>query len=220
MLSCRSRFDPSGAFASFACNARRRSSPIRSSMSSSTASHVGASVTSTPGHEQVARVEAHAEPLVPAQRARRSLRARRPSGRSSHRRRRSSPSAATSARCSGRAPARAPGTTRSRPVSKPAPRCEPTWKTTPSASIAHAASTVARIVVDALLVDRVVGRGEVDEVERVHEHAGEAGLLAPFAGTPRGRLGRGSGNRQVARALDEELHRLGAHRRSRCRAPS
>ncbi len=34
------------------------------------------------------------------------------------------------------------GTTRSRPASKPEPRCEPTWKTTASASIAHATSTV------------------------------------------------------------------------------
>ena len=35
------------------------------------------------------------------------------------------------------------GTTRSSPASKPAPRCEPTWKMTASASIATAASTVA-----------------------------------------------------------------------------
>ena len=40
----------------------------------------------------------------------------------------------------------APARTRFRPASKPAPRCEPTWKTTPSASIATAASTVERIV--------------------------------------------------------------------------
>ena len=38
------------------------------------------------------------------------------------------------------------GTTRFRPASNPAPRWEPTWKTTPSASIAHAASMVDRIV--------------------------------------------------------------------------
>ena len=31
---------------------------------------------------------------------------------------------------------------RSTPASKPAPRCEPTWKTTASASIAQATSTV------------------------------------------------------------------------------
>ena len=30
------------------------------------------------------------------------------------------------------------GAATSRPASKPAPRCEPTWRTTPSASIAHA----------------------------------------------------------------------------------
>ena len=34
------------------------------------------------------------------------------------------------------------GTTRSSPASKPEPRCEPTWKTTDSAPIAHAVSTV------------------------------------------------------------------------------
>ena len=38
------------------------------------------------------------------------------------------------------------GTTRSSPASKPDPRCEPTWKTTASAPIAHDASTVSRIV--------------------------------------------------------------------------
>ena len=37
------------------------------------------------------------------------------------------------------------GTISSSPASNPVPRCEPTWKTTPSASIAHAASTVAHI---------------------------------------------------------------------------
>ncbi len=41
---------------------------------------------------------------------------------------------------------RSAGTQRSSPASKPVPRCEPTWKTTPSASIAQAVSTVARIV--------------------------------------------------------------------------
>ena len=39
------------------------------------------------------------------------------------------------------------GTTRSRPASKPAPRCEPTWKTTASAPIVQATSTVERSVV-------------------------------------------------------------------------
>ena len=36
-------------------------------------------------------------------------------------------------------------TTRSSPASNPAPRCEPTWKMTASASIAFAASIDARI---------------------------------------------------------------------------
>ncbi len=37
------------------------------------------------------------------------------------------------------------GSTRSSPCSKPEPRCEPTWKTTPSASIAQAMSIVLHI---------------------------------------------------------------------------
>ena len=41
---------------------------------------------------------------------------------------------------------RSAGTQRLTPAFRPAPRCEPTWKTTPSASIAQAASTVERIV--------------------------------------------------------------------------
>ena len=38
--------------------------------------------------------------------------------------------------------ARARDAARSRPASKPEPRCDPTWKTTPSAPIAQPASTV------------------------------------------------------------------------------
>ncbi len=37
------------------------------------------------------------------------------------------------------------GRTRSSPASKPEPRCEPTWKTTPSAPIAQATSIVFSI---------------------------------------------------------------------------
>ena len=37
------------------------------------------------------------------------------------------------------------GSTRSSPASKPEPRCEPTWKTTASAPIAHATSSVFSI---------------------------------------------------------------------------
>src|SRR5919204_614814 len=37
------------------------------------------------------------------------------------------------------------GTMRARPASKPAPRCEPMWKTTPSAPIAHAVSVRVRM---------------------------------------------------------------------------
>ena len=38
------------------------------------------------------------------------------------------------------------GTARSSPASNPAPRCEPEWKTTPSASIAQATSIVVSSV--------------------------------------------------------------------------
>ncbi len=38
------------------------------------------------------------------------------------------------------------GTARARPTSNPAPRCDPRWITTPSASIAHATSIVAMSV--------------------------------------------------------------------------
>ena len=87
--------------------------------------------------------------------ARRSSRARRSSGRSCRRRRPSSPSAARSSseqqleHLLHRRARRA----RARPRS-PLPRCEPTWKTTPSAPIAQATSIVLRIAATRLLVDR------------------------------------------------------------------
>jgi hypothetical protein len=47
--------------------------------------------------------------------------------------------------CVSSSSSRKAGTTRARPSSNPAPRWEPTWKTTPSASIAAAVSSEARI---------------------------------------------------------------------------
>ena len=110
---------------------------------------------------------------------------------------------------SARARARARGRRARAPASKPAPWCEPTWKTTPSASIAEAASIVEHSVVDALLVEVVVRAREVDEVERVDEHAADPELRAPLA--ERGEVGRVVvGEAPRPRALDEELHRVDA----------
>src|SRR5439155_8803305 len=64
---------------------------------------------------------------------------------------------------------------------------------------------------DRLLVDRVVRRGEVTEVERVAEDAAQPGLLATLAELleRRGSMVRRSPR---ARALREDLQRLGADR--------
>ena len=143
--------------------------------------------------------------------ARRSSRARRSSGRSCRLRRPSSPSAATSRRWSARAPAPSPAARARARARGPEPRCEPTWKTTPSAPIAHATSIVLPQSGDRLLVDLVVRCREIAEVERVAEHAVDAGLGAPLAEALEVR-------RVVirrpprARALREDLDRLGADR--------
>ena len=63
--------------------------------------------------------------------------------------------------------------------------------------------------VDALRVDRVVGRREVDEVEAVHEDR-QARLLAPLAETLEN-LGIVIREAPRARALHEELHRVCVH---------
>ena len=89
------------------------------------------------------------------------------------------------------------------------PRCEPTWKTTPSASIAQAVSTVARIVSTLLSKIDLVGRGEIAEVERVHEDGADPRLGAPLAEAREVLLGV-LGKVPPARALREELHRVGA----------
>jgi hypothetical protein len=62
---------------------------------------------------------------------------------------------------------------------------------------------------DRLLVDRVVGGGEVAEVERVAEHRADPGLRALFA---EGRVGVRVGGRHSPRprALREQLHGVGA----------
>ena len=116
--------------ASLTCSARRRSRPIVSSTSSTSASRRAAVGDVVAGGVQVARVEADAEPRVAVRARRRARRARRASGRSCRRRRPSSPSGATCRRRSARGSSGAPRTTRSSPASNPAPRCEPTWKMT------------------------------------------------------------------------------------------
>ena len=152
--SCRSRFEPSGAFESLTCRQRSRSSPIRSSRSASAAASDGRVGDVDAGDVPVARVEAEAEPRVVVERRRGSPRARRSSGRSCRRRRPSSPCSSQRSSVVSSRSSRSAGTTRSSPASKPAPRCEPTWKTTPSAPIAAAASSVARSAATRLLVDR------------------------------------------------------------------
>src|SRR5437764_4515369 len=63
---------------------------------------------------------------------------------------------------------------------------------------------------DAFLVDRVVGRSKVDEVERVDDR-GEAGFLAPLAKT-REVVGVMVGKAPRPRALHEQLDTVGPHR--------
>ena len=64
MLSCRSRFEPSGAFESLTCRQRSRSSPISPSRSFEQRVELAAVGDVVAGGEQVARVEADAEPRV------------------------------------------------------------------------------------------------------------------------------------------------------------
>ena len=61
----------------------------------------------------------------------------------------------------------------------------------------------------ALAVDRPVVRRQVAEVERVHEHRADARFRAPFAEAGEILLGV-LGEAPRARALREELHRVGA----------
>ena len=61
----------------------------------------------------------------------------------------------------------------------------------------------------ALAVDRLVRRREVAEVERVHEHGADPGLGSPLAEAREILLGV-LGEAPRARALGEELHRVGA----------
>ena len=80
-----------------------------------------------------------------------------------------------------RAPARVAGTARASPTSNPAPRCEPTWKTTPSASIAHGDVHRRHERRDRLLVELVVAarRGSRGR-SRGTRTAADAGLRAPL----------------------------------------
>ena len=202
--SWRSRFEPSAAFVSLTCRQRSRSSPIRASRSATAASRTAVSVTSTPEtyqwHESrqspsrgwwssaswIAASSSVERPIVPPAPAEFSISSQRSSVVSS-------------------SSSRSAGTTCSSPASKPAPRCEPTWKMTPSAPIAAAASSDDAHRRDRLLVDHRVGRGEVDEVERVADDALDPGLLAALA-EARDRLGRVVRRPPHPRALGEHLH--------------
>ena len=68
MFSCRSRFEPSGAFESFTCRQRSRSRPNEESSSSTQPVELGPVGDVVARHVEVARVEADAEPRVPVER--------------------------------------------------------------------------------------------------------------------------------------------------------
>ena len=144
MFACRSRFEPRGAAASLTCSALSRSRPIADSSSSRQASSAAASVTSTPDTQRwqesrqmpsrgcrpirswIVASSSIERPIVPPAPAEFSIRIHVSSVHSS-------------STCSSA------GSTCSSPASSPLPRCEPTWKTTPSAPIAQATSVVFRI---------------------------------------------------------------------------
>ena len=136
-LSCRSRFEPSGAFESLMCSARRRSRPILVvDLGEQAVEGIGiGDVVARRVQAGTSRDRGRGADGAPA--ARRSLRARRPSGRSCPRRRRCSRSGATSCRRTRRAQARARLRHGRASRRTPVPRWEPTWKATPSASIAR-----------------------------------------------------------------------------------
>ena len=157
----------------------------------------------------MARVQADAEPLVPSAGVERARPAPRASGRSC-------PPAPAEFSIRSQVVSEQwsricfiAGTTRSSPASKPAPWCEPTWKITPSASIARRGVHRRAHRRDALLVELVVRAGEVDEVERMDDDRADPELAPPLA--ERGEVGRVVvGEAPGARALDEELERIGS----------
>ena len=71
---------------------------------------------------------------------------------------------------------------------------------------------------EALAEDGLVGRGQVAEVQRMHEHRADArlGALLTEAGEVFLRVYREAPR---TRALGEELHRVGPDLDARCRAP-
>ena len=192
MFACRSRFEPSGAAESLTCSARRRSSPIdavdlvEQRVERRRVGDVDA------GDVEVARVEADAEPRVPVEPLveRRELLDRAAdraagAGRVLHqepRRRRSR----------ARAPAPSRAATRSSPRSKPG--AEMRADVEDDAVGADRARDLHRVAQrrDRLLVDVVVRRREVAEVERVAEHAVRARPPRAARGSGRRSPGRGS----------------------------
>ena len=144
-FACRSRFEPSGAAASLTCSARRRSSPIRASSSFTRRGDRLRLADVDARDVEVAGVEADAEPRMRVERVddRRQLVDR------------ATDRAARAGRVLEQEPRRLRAAVEHlaqgrhgplEPRLEAAAEVEPTWKTTPSASIAQAASTVARIV--------------------------------------------------------------------------
>ena len=210
----RSRLEPSGAAASFTCSARRRSRPMRSSSPASVASTTAASVTSTPETQrwQVSRQTPRRSCCRARRRARR---ARRSSGPSCRRRRRS-PRGSSQVVSEG---------VLQRLLERRHRSLEPGLEAR-AAVRAHVQDDAVgldrdRCVhrlqhgVEALAVDRLVRRREVDEVERVDEGCAEAGLGARVAECLEV-LRIVLGKSPHARRLDRAARR---RRRSRRRSP-
>ncbi len=203
-FACRSRFEPSGAAASLTCSARSRSRPIRASTSARISATVSGSPTSTPDtnrwHESRQRpsrgwrssastriasssIERPIVPPAPAEFSSRShVRSEQRSSTS-----RSAGHRALDARLQAGAQVRAD-------VEDDPVRPDRAGRVD---GRAHRRA--------ALAVDRPVLRGEVAEVERVHEHRTELRFLAPLAEAGEVFL-RVLGKPPRARALREELH--------------
>ena len=165
-VAWRSRFEPSAASASLTCRHRSRSRPIDASSSWSAASSAKGSVTST-RDPPVAGIEADPEPRVPLERVedRRQL-----GDRATHRAAGARGVLEDQPEAVVRQLEQLPsgGTARLRPLASPAPRCEPTWKTTPSAPIAEAVARTPASRDDFLWISRsgaarLTGRGVADD---------------------------------------------------------
>ena len=195
-FACRSRFEPSGAAASFTCSARSRSSPTRRSSSASVASTVSAVADVDAGDVEMAGVETDPEPRMPAERV--------------DEQRELVDGAADRAARAGRVLEQEPGRL-ARAFEHLLER-----RNTPLEAGLEAGAQVGADVEDdpvrldrdggvdrrehglkALAEDRRVRRREVAQVERVHEHGAEPRLGAPLAKTRARSSGACSGKRQA-----------------------